>query len=409
MELTKEEILAVLKDTIKQEADTYIQGQLKEHAEDAAAKIAKQNAEIAKATEEEEAKAKQFKHFREFLSAVRNYRINREIDNRLSWLPSTGTKTAGHMAIGDDSQGGFLVPEVFRAELNVIALEQEVIRPNGPTVLPMTTDTLKIPYVLDTTHATNVYGGVLAYWTAEAGAKTPTKPAFAQMELTPHKLAGLTYTSNELLADSAIALEPLIKSLFGKAWGYFEDDAFINGSGVGQPLGILNCPSLVANFRNTVLHIYYQDIVEMYNRMLPASRKNAVWILNPEALTELMQLVDDGGAPAAGARVIWINHQMGAANPIPGTIFGRPFFVSEKMAGLGSQGDIGFFDLSYFLIGDRQPITIDASTHVAFTTDETAWRFVLRVAAQCWPSSALTPRHGTATLSPFVVLAAATS
>jgi HK97 family phage major capsid protein len=79
------------------------------------------------------------------------------------------------------------------------------------------------------------------------------------------------------------------------------------------------------------------------------------------------------------------------------------------MQALGTAGDIGYFDFRYYLIGDRQPITIDASTHVAFTTDETAWRFVLRVAGQCWPQTALTMRRGGTTQSPFVILAATTS
>jgi HK97 family phage major capsid protein len=79
------------------------------------------------------------------------------------------------------------------------------------------------------------------------------------------------------------------------------------------------------------------------------------------------------------------------------------------MQGLGTQGDILFADMRYYLIGDRQSLTIDSSTHVAFTTDETAWRFVIRVADQCWPASTLTTHNGAHTFSPFVVLNAAIS
>jgi HK97 family phage major capsid protein len=259
---------------IKGVADPYIKDQLKEQL-DTAIKGVKDQLGPAPDVKEAEEKAKKFQNGRDFLYSVYKARtVPGYKDDRLAWLPSIGTKTAGHMEIGDDAQGGFLVPEVYRAELYEIAIENAIVRPYA-TVLPMTTDSLKIPYVNDTSHVTSVYGGVIAYWTAEAAAKTASKPTFGQMELIPHKLAGLTYTSNELLADSAIALEPLIRRQFGTAWGFFEDHAFLAGVGGGQPLGILNCGCLKSVFRNTTSHVYIEDIAEMYQSMLPSSLGSA--------------------------------------------------------------------------------------------------------------------------------------
>lgn len=394
------------KKLIGEQVDTAVKGQLKEQLQDATAKL---KAELAPApdpvTKEAETKAKDFKSFREFLSSVRNFRMNRTLDERLTFLPGTGQKTTGHMEIGDDAQGGFLVPEIYRMELQEIALENAVVRPRA-TVLPMTSDSLKIPYVNDTTHASSVYGGVVAYWTAEAAAKTPSKPTFGQMEMTPHKLAGLTYTSNELLADSAIALEPLIRRMFGTAWGYFEDDAFLMGTGAGQPLGVFNCGCLKSVYRNTVNRVHYEDLAEIYQSMLPPSVPYAVWVIHPTVIAELLELGSGNAADASGKILIW----QPDAKPAPTwTILGRPVIVSEKLQALGTAGDILFADFRYYLIGDRQSITIDASSHVNFASDETAWRFVLRVAGQCWPQTTITSRRGAHTFSPFVQLAAATS
>jgi len=409
--LDKQDIGAKIDALLKEQGGSYLRDQLKEQMADIAKDAKVEDDKIKKADED----AKKFKSFGDFLLSVRRFRMNRELDERLTFITPKGeyVKTAGHMEIGEDSQGGFLVPEVYRPELKDIALENAVVRPNGAMVFPpVATDSLKIPTIVDTSHATSVFGGVVAYWTAERGTKEATKPAFGQLELTPHKLAGLTYTSNELLTDSAIALEPLIKRMFGSAWGYFEDDAFLNGTGAGQPMGILNCAALKAVFRNTVNRVFFEDLREMFACMLPASHPYAIWVLNPGVLPDLIGMTSNDLAPAAGTNPIWLNREMGATNPLPGTIFGRPFVISEKMQALGAQGDIGYFDLRYYLIFDRQPLTIDASTHVAFVTDETCWRFVLRVAGQCWPQSVITPRHAGApvtTISPFVVLAAATS
>jgi len=409
--LEKQNVEEKLDALIKEQGDSHLQAQLKEQMATVLKETKVEDENLKKAEED----AKKFKSFGDFLLSVRRFRVNRDLDDRLTFITKDGEfkKTAGHMEIGEDSQGGFLVPQVYRPELQQIALENEIVESNGAMIFPpIATDSLKIPTIVDTSHATSVFGGVVAYWTAERGMKEPTKPAFGQLELTPKKLCGLTYTSNELLMDSAIALEPLIKRMFGSSMGYFKDDAFINGTGAGQPMGIQNCGALKTVFRNTVSRVFFEDIREMFACMLPSSHPYAIWVINPSVLPDLIGMTSGDAAPAAASNPIWLNRNMGAASPIPGTIFGRPFFISEKMPALGSQGDIGYFDMRYYLIFNRQPITIDASTHVAFTTDETCWRFVLRVDGQCWPQSPITPRNAAApvtTISPFVVLAATTS
>ena len=46
------------------------------------------------------------------------------------------------------------------------------------------------------------WGGVRAYWTAEAASLTATKPTYRQMELSLQKLTGLYYATDELLMDT---------------------------------------------------------------------------------------------------------------------------------------------------------------------------------------------------------------
>jgi HK97 family phage major capsid protein len=157
--------------------------------------------------------------------------------------------------------------------------------------------------------------------------------------------------------------------------------------------------------RKNTARIIPMDIYKIYSQILPASRDKFVWFLNHEVLTDLLQSTAEpfpmayASTPAYSATPLF---QKSIVDPIAKTILGRPYFLTEKMSALGEAGDIGAFDLSYYLIGERQPLTIDASTHVYFTTDYTAWRFVERIDGQPWLASALTPYKGTATLSPFV-------
>jgi len=140
------------------------------------------------------------------------------------------------------------------------------------------------------------------------------------------------------------------------------------------------------------------DLADIMARMYPDSLygPNTIWIMSPAVFAQLVQLV--------ATVITWIPASGGAAVRTPATIFGMPLVVTEKVPTLGTTGDIGLYDLSYYLIGDRQDLRVDTSMHTRFTTDETAWRFVERVDGQPWVNSAFTPYNGGDTLSPFVQL-----
>ena len=190
--------------------------------------------------------------------------------------------------------------------------------------------------------------------------------------------------------------------LFPAALAYFEDDAFLNGIGAGQPVGIINADALVTVAKETgqaATTIVSENIDKMYSRMLPSSRANAIWLAHPDTLPQIVSLSRSVGT---GGSAVMMNSMAGAA---PASIYGRPLIISEKCQSIGSAGDIYFVDLSYYVIGDRQSISMAASPHVRFQNDETVWRFTQRVDGKPWIESALTPRNGTNTLSPFVALA----
>ena len=299
--------------------------------------------------------------------------------------------------------GGFLVPEEFRPDLMMLGLEQSVIRPRAMTI-PMASSTIRVPSIRDTSHASNVFGGVSASWGAEASdvSSTTNQPTFGQITLNANKLTGYTRVSNELVQDSALAIDALLTRMFGQAIGYFEDDAFFNGTGAGQPTGILNYDALIEVAKETgqaASTIVKENLDKMYSRMLPSSLGNAVWIAHNDTfpqLASLSQAVGTGGGP------VWVSNMAGGP---PSSIYGRPLIFSEKAQTLGTKGDLYFVDLSYYLIGDRQALTTSASAHGNFTTMETVFLFSERLDGRCWLDSALTPRNGSNTVSPIVALA----
>jgi HK97 family phage major capsid protein len=122
------------------------------------------------------------------------------------------------------------------------------------------------------------FGGVVSSWTAEAGAFTETEPTFRMLRLVAHKLAGYTLSSTEALADSAVALEALLRTLFAGSIAWTEDYAFLRGDGVGKPLGIQPAACTIAVNRAGANAIALADAGNMLAKLLPASYNNAVWV-----------------------------------------------------------------------------------------------------------------------------------
>ena len=119
--------------------------------------------------------------------------------------------------------------------------------------------------------------------------------------------------------------------------------------------------------------------------------------MSPSVRDELLGMtvaVGTGGAPAP----------LNLASPTPSLVW-RPIFISDALPVIGTVGDLMLCDFSYYLIGDRQQMTIQGSRHASFTTFVVDYRISQRLDGRPWIKSALTPRNGTDTVSPFVVLA----
>ena len=299
----------------------------------------------------------------------------------------------------DPATGGFLIPETMRSEIMQIALEESIVR-GLATVITMSSLTQLMPFVDSTTNVGSVLGGMIFFWKAESATLTQNQAKFGRVKLEANKLTGLAAIPNELWAD-APALTSFLMQAIPKGIAFYEDTAFITGSGAGEPLGFLNSGAVIAIAKEggqAADTIVLDNILNMFGRMLPSSHQRAVWIANQDTFKELMTLaipVGTGGAPVALVDI---------RNAPLMTMLGRPLIISEKVPKLGDTGDICFVDLSYYLIGDRQAVSLETSEHRYFELDETALRVVERVDGRPWLQSAFTPANG-ATVSPFITIA----
>ena len=303
------------------------------------------------------------------------------------------------------SDGGFLVQQDFSNELLQQVFATGILAPKCRRIqISGNANSMKINGVDETSRASSRAGGVIGYWKDEAALKTASKPKFRQIELNLKKLIGLCYATDELLSD-ATALESFIRQAFVAEFGFLLDDAIINGTGAGMPLGILNSGCLVSVTKETgqkAATVVAENVVKMYSRIFAASRPSAVWLINQNIEPQLFTMslaVGTGGVP--------IYMPAGGLSGQPyGTLFGRPVIAIEQAATLGTQGDILFADMGGYILAEKGGIQADMSIHVQFIYDESVFRFVMRVDGQPERASALTPYKGGAsyTQSHFIAL-----
>jgi len=346
------------------------------------------------ATKDEEPK---FASFGEQLLAVKDWEVKHTLDPRL--------KAASGLNEGVGAEGGFLVQPEFTDGLLMDAYKTGILAKECWNV-PMSKSNLTMNLIDETSRANGSRrGGILTYWAAEAGTTTATKPKFRQAKLSLNKLFGLYYATDEMLEDS-VALGATMKKLFAEDIGFKIDDAIVNGTGAGQPLGILNGAGLITQDKETdqaADTVEANNIIKMFNRMPAANRGKAKWYINQDVEPQLMQMY----VPAGLAGVpVWMPPG-GLITAPSGTLLGRPIEPIEQCAALGDVGDIIFADMSQYILGQKAGgIKAAASIHVQFLTGEQTFRFTLRLDGQPLKNSAVTAFKGSTTRSPYVALQA---
>ncbi len=345
---------------------------------------------------------KPFASFGEQLMAVHQSAIGgRVVDQRL--LDVNAAAQGGQEGVNAD--GGFLVQTDFSSELLRQVHETGVLS-SETTRIPIGADSNGVTMNgIDETSRVDGSrgGGVQAFWTGEAGSKTKSKPTFKQITIRLEKLIGLFYATDELLQD-ATALEAIATREFADEFGFKVDDAIIRGDGQSKPKGVLTSGALVtvdAEDGQAATTFVAENAENMWSRMSAQNLANARWYFNQDVWPQFFQMKHDigtGGAP--------VFLPPGGISGMPfGTLLGLPLQPIEQCSTLGTVGDVLLMDLSEYIMIEKGGIETASSIHVQFTTDETAFRFVLRTNGQTKHDTVLTPAQGTNTTSPFVALA----
>ena len=237
---------------------------------------------------------------------------------------------------GIDPQGGYLVPDEYDKRLIDILTEENVMRTLGTNITTSGEHKINIAATKPA-----------AAWIEEGGTLTFGDATFDQIILDAHKLHVAIKVTEELLYDNAFNLENYILTQFGKALSNAEEDAFINGTGVGQPLGILaeTGGAQVGVTSASSTKVTADEIINLVYSLKRPYRKNAVFLANDVCIAELRKLKDNNG------QYLWQpSLQAGEPDRVLGyKVYTSPYFPVPTAGGTA----VAFGDFSYYNIGDR--------------------------------------------------------
>ena len=177
--------------------------------------------------------------------------------------------------------------------------------------------------------------------------------------------------------EDAGALDVPMTRGFGEEMRFKLEDAIVNGTGVGEPLGISNSAAAIQVTKDSADSgpvISTNDVLALWKHLWPRSRQDAVWLINSDIEESLYPL---SLGTATGTILLYTPPGQGGSQY--GLLLGRPVIPVEHCATLGTPGDIILADLSQYTVIDKGDPTKNLSTHVNFLQDEGVFRFVYRV------------------------------
>ncbi len=254
----------------------------------------------------------------------------------MSALRSNFRNVSNVLQEGVDADGGYLVPEEYDSRLIDVLTEENVFRGLATTI---TTSGERKINIAATKPA--------AAWIDEGESLTFGDATFSQINLDAHKLHVAVKVTEELLYDNAFNLENHIIDMFAKALSNAEEDAFLNGDGVGKPLGIFaeNGGAELGVTAASANAITADEIINLVYSLKRPYRKRAKFLMNDQTIAAIRKLKDGNG------NYLW---QPSAQAGEPDRLFGYEVITSPYAPTIeAGKPIIAFGDFSYYNIGDR--------------------------------------------------------
>ncbi len=332
-----------------------------------------------------------------------------------TWMDKTAVfaheaKEAGSPSqnVGSLEAGAALIPPEFSRTSLTRATERSAILEKA-MIIPMQSNMISIPFINDFNESQGLAAGNVRFrWGEEEAQITGNQVKFKMIDLNLRKASAIVFVTGEMMKFSPVSITPFITTAIDRALDLRLSDAFIAGTGVGQPQGILNAPCLVTipiESEQASGTLVYENTLNMLARFHGSSGE---WFANRTVIPQLGVMSVSVGT---GGSTVYVANPGGSPNasaPFLQNLHGSPVHYDAAMKSLGTKGDFGYFDWSQYLVGrfaGDTGLSVAESAHLKFDFDQNTFRFIFYTDGRAWWPDTFAPQNGD-TQSPFVVVAA---
>jgi HK97 family phage major capsid protein len=266
----------------------------------------------------------------------------------LYWL-KTGDDVAAKGALqeGTSTEGGYLVPDDFYAQIVEQRDDVAIARKAGARVIQTSRDVMKIP----------VEGTAASFAiTAEEGAYNESEPEFGEVSVTIYKFTNLVKVSEELMADEAANLEGFLSSHLGRQWALTENQYVLTGTGSSQPQGVLvgGTAGLTLDNTNTIAAA---EIPELMGKLGAAYHNGAVWSMQNATFWMLKGLASSS---------VFVNVNESKTGLTDYNLWGHSVFVDDNMGAYTTTAkkSLCYGNWNYYALVERAGMEISRNPYL---------------------------------------------
>jgi HK97 family phage major capsid protein len=232
------------------------------------------------------------------------------------------------MSVDSDPNGGFMTLPEFGGVIATKVFETSPLR-SLANVTQIGSDTLEV--VVD-------YDEADASWTSERGSRSATNtPTLGKIDIYAHEMYANPQVTQKMLDDAVIDVEAWIQGKVADKFARKEATAFVTGSGVGQPKGIMSYTAGTTISSGQVeqvvtgdaTNVTYDGFINTQNALKEPYQNNAHWLYQRATNAKVMLIKDGESRP-----IFNMNYDRNAGMEM--LVLGKPVRFAADVAAVGS-------------------------------------------------------------------------
>jgi HK97 family phage major capsid protein len=219
------------------------------------------------------------------------------------------------LTVGTDSSGGYVVPDLFRNELQKTLKAFGGVREVATVITTDSGQNLEWP----TFDGTAQVGAIVA----ENVQVAELDPAFGIASLDSYLWSSkMVRVPLQLLQDSGVDTEALLRDALAERIARIQNTKFTVGTGTGEPDGVA-VGVTVGKTAASQTAITPDELIDLYHSVDPAYRANFTWMMHDNTVAVVRKFKE-----ATTNAYMW---QPGMQAGAPDTLLGRPVVVNQDM------------------------------------------------------------------------------